>query len=69
MPTVEAPKKTSPMEMAPVDSRSQQPVIVDKQPSTEPRPDAEPQMSMRGGGMNLGFDCCGGSCRFNKHCC
>ncbi|KAI5465014.1 hypothetical protein BGZ63DRAFT_379192 [Mariannaea sp. PMI_226] len=70
MPTVEAPKKHTPMEMkvlAPVGDGK--PRIIDQQPASEPRPDAEPQMSLRGGGLSCGFDCCDGSCRFHKHCC
>jgi hypothetical protein len=38
--------------------------------TSEPRPNAnEPQLSLRGGGLNCGFDCCGGACRFHKSCC
>ncbi|KAH8694522.1 hypothetical protein BGZ61DRAFT_532596 [Ilyonectria robusta] len=70
MPTVEAPKKHAPMEMAAsVGAEEQRPQIIAQQPSMEPRPDAEPQMSLRGGGFSLGCDCCDGSCRFHKHCC
>jgi hypothetical protein len=29
----------------------------------------EPQLSLRGGGLSCGFDCCDGSCRFHKSCC
>ncbi|PKS07407.1 hypothetical protein jhhlp_006010 [Lomentospora prolificans] len=34
--------------------------------TSEPRPEMS---RLRGGGLSLGFDCCGGSCRFYKHCC
>ncbi|PNH39690.1 hypothetical protein VD0004_g7207 [Verticillium dahliae] len=35
----------------------------------EPRPEAEPVLGLRGGGLSCGFDCCLGSCRFHKACC
>lgn len=44
--------------------------MTDAQQTSEPRPSAnEPQLSLRGGGLNCGFDCCGGACRFHKSCC
>ncbi|KAH6894717.1 hypothetical protein B0T10DRAFT_258896 [Thelonectria olida] len=70
MPTVEAPQKHAPMEMASATpSNNERPRIVNQQPLAEPRPEAEPNVSLRGGGFSLGCDCCDGSCRFHKHCC
>ncbi|KAK4213860.1 hypothetical protein QBC37DRAFT_373527 [Rhypophila decipiens] len=43
--------------------------IVTKQPSPEPAPKMENEMTLRGGRMSLGFNCCGGHCAFNKGCC
>lgn len=38
----------------------------DKHQTAEPKPEAS---RLRGGGMSLGFDCCGGACHFRKRCC
>ncbi|SPN98620.1 uncharacterized protein DNG_01665 [Cephalotrichum gorgonifer] len=40
--------------------------VISQQPTSEPKPEMS---RLRGGGMSMGFDCCGGSCRFYKHCC
>ncbi|CAI6037997.1 unnamed protein product [Clonostachys chloroleuca] len=59
-----APQKQAPMEMGARDG------IVVAQPTAEPLPNADqPQLSLRGGELNCGFSCCGGSCRFHKSCC
>ncbi|CAH0043687.1 unnamed protein product [Clonostachys solani] len=58
-----APQKQAPMEMGARDG------IVVAQPTAEPLPSADPQLSLRGGELNCGFSCCGGSCRFHKSCC
>lgn len=36
---------------------------------SEPALDYDNELSLRGGGMNLGFTCCDGACSFHKRCC
>ncbi|CAI4214942.1 unnamed protein product [Parascedosporium putredinis] len=62
---VMAPPKQAPMDATPP-SGARTSSIVSQQPMSEPRPEMS---RLRGGGMSLGFDCCGGSCRFHKACC
>ncbi|KAK3332902.1 hypothetical protein B0T19DRAFT_439703 [Cercophora scortea] len=73
MPTAQAPEQQAPMEAVASDeaatSRSAHGRIVVTQPSNEPRPQYDSDVSMRGGGMNLGCTCCDGSCSFHKACC
>ncbi|KAK0670175.1 hypothetical protein QBC41DRAFT_301748 [Cercophora samala] len=68
MPTVQEPTKQERMEAIPQDGSVAKKVI-SEQPKAEPLPQADNEVSMRGGGMNIGFTCCGGSCSFHKHCC
>ncbi|PNH39689.1 hypothetical protein VD0004_g7207 [Verticillium dahliae] len=72
MPTTAEPSKQAPMQ-AVVDLASQKTLdsgpVVTRQPTLEPRPEAEPVLGLRGGGLSCGFDCCLGSCRFHKACC
>ncbi|KAK3395242.1 hypothetical protein B0H63DRAFT_462895 [Podospora didyma] len=35
----------------------------------EPLPSPENELSLRGGRMTLGFNCCDGHCSFHKGCC
>ncbi|KAK4187752.1 hypothetical protein QBC35DRAFT_452027 [Podospora australis] len=65
MPTVQPPTQQEPMEAIAADKKAEQ--IVSEQPKPQPQMDTD--VSMRGGGMNVGFTCCGGSCSFHKHCC
>ncbi|KAH7324760.1 hypothetical protein B0I35DRAFT_424932 [Stachybotrys elegans] len=71
--TTEPPMKHSPMDMQPsVDSSNGialSATIISQQPRAEPRPEAEPQMSLRGGRIVCAFVCCDGACRFNRSCC
>ncbi|GAB1315422.1 hypothetical protein MFIFM68171_05632 [Madurella fahalii] len=68
MPTVEPPKQQAPMEV--VDARGTAPgKVITQQPKSEPRPQLENDVSMRGGGMTLGCNCCGGMLSFHKRCC
>ncbi|KAI6779870.1 uncharacterized protein J7T54_001958 [Emericellopsis cladophorae] len=64
--TTQQPKQQQPM-----GAQDQRTGVVTRQPVSEPRPNAEsqPEMSLRGGGLHCGFDCCDGSCRFHKNCC
>ncbi|KAK4228614.1 hypothetical protein QBC38DRAFT_474404 [Podospora fimiseda] len=71
MPAVEMiPKQQQPMEAVPTDERAAD-KIVSQQPKPEPMPQAENEMTLRGGGMNIGFNkhCCGFNCAFYKNCC
>ncbi|KAH6685966.1 hypothetical protein F5X68DRAFT_18013 [Plectosphaerella plurivora] len=74
MPMTNPPSRHAPMEAVilperQVSGQMGNQSVVSKPPVAEPRPDAEPNLTLRGGGMSLGFDCCGGSCRFHKSCC
>ncbi|KEZ40575.1 hypothetical protein SAPIO_CDS8488 [Scedosporium apiospermum] len=63
---MEAPPKQAPMDATPQPG-TRTATIISQQPTSEPKP--EMRSHLRGGGMSLGFDCCGGSCRFYKTCC
>ncbi|KAK0744505.1 hypothetical protein B0T21DRAFT_281445 [Apiosordaria backusii] len=56
------------MEAIPQDGSAVKKVVFE-QPKAEPVPQPDNEVAMRGGGMNVGFTCCGGSCAFHKHCC
>ncbi|KAL6851376.1 hypothetical protein ACO1O0_008504 [Amphichorda felina] len=81
---VEEPKRQEPMEMDSGDKAivTAQPdpllrtgdqagliPVVNQTSEPRPSPDNQPQMTLRGGGIFCGFDCCDGACRFHKGCC
>ncbi|OIW27873.1 hypothetical protein CONLIGDRAFT_634203 [Coniochaeta ligniaria NRRL 30616] len=60
------PPRQEPMEAsAPATSDA----VVTQQPRSEPPPQMDTEISLRGGSMNLGCSCCHGSCSFHKSCC
>ncbi|KAK3693178.1 hypothetical protein B0T22DRAFT_449111 [Podospora appendiculata] len=73
MPAAQTPKQQPPMEAIATDgaaaSRSTRGRIIATQPNSEPRPQYDTDVSIRGGGINLGCTCCDGSCSFHKACC
>ncbi|KAG7286820.1 hypothetical protein NEMBOFW57_009137 [Staphylotrichum longicolle] len=68
MPTTDAPKMQAPMEAAnPAHLQTGEPgsqAVVTKQPTSEPRPSMDNEMTLRGGRFNLGCSCCDGRCHF-----
>ncbi|KAK1765432.1 hypothetical protein QBC33DRAFT_544292 [Phialemonium atrogriseum] len=66
MPTAEAPKPQAPMEASAPPAPG---TVVKRQPEAQPRPEPENEMTLRGGGMNLGCTCCDGTCSFHRSCC
>ncbi|KAK1753863.1 hypothetical protein QBC47DRAFT_385100 [Echria macrotheca] len=70
MPTVQAPQQQAPMEAA-NPAQANGAVVVTQQPKSEPMPSAEQELSLRGGGFNVGCSerCCGLNCSFYKGCC
>ncbi|KAK3381051.1 hypothetical protein B0H63DRAFT_474811 [Podospora didyma] len=69
MPTVDAPKQHAPMDATSVEEAILPGQIISQQPKSEPLPRPENEMSLRGGGLNLGCTCCDGSCSFHRNCC
>ncbi|KAK4211522.1 hypothetical protein QBC37DRAFT_12125 [Rhypophila decipiens] len=74
MPSVAPPKQQAPMEAVVDEQRNGTPVggpakLITKQPKSEPAPNYDEEVALRGGGMNLGFTCCNGACSFHKRCC
>ncbi|KAK3303725.1 uncharacterized protein B0T15DRAFT_496256 [Chaetomium strumarium] len=73
MPTVEPPRQQAPMEAALTSSASApgrtSAEIITQQPKSEPRPQPENDLHLRGGSMTIGCNCCGGSLSCHRVCC
>ncbi|KAB5583427.1 hypothetical protein GE09DRAFT_1212022 [Coniochaeta sp. 2T2.1] len=67
MPATQEPARQEPMEASAPVAKSD--AVVTTQPRSEPPPDMDNEISLRGGRMNLGCTCCDGSCSFHKGCC
>ncbi|KAJ9133800.1 hypothetical protein NKR19_g8915 [Coniochaeta hoffmannii] len=62
----EPPKRQEPMEASAPASPD---AVVTQQPRSEPAPQMDTEVSLRGGRVNLGCTCCDGSCSFHRGCC
>ncbi|KAK4237804.1 hypothetical protein C8A03DRAFT_34221 [Achaetomium macrosporum] len=70
MPTVEPPRQQAPMEAAPTPASGRTSAeVVTQQPKSEPRPQAENDLHLRGGSMSIGCTCCGGTFSCHRVCC
>ncbi|KAL2018599.1 hypothetical protein VTK56DRAFT_569 [Thermocarpiscus australiensis] len=74
MPTVEEPKQQQPMEAVPSQQQGTGRVpgnVITQQPRSEPRPQPENDVSMRGGSLFFSDSCrcCGFTCSCNRRIC